>query len=82
MFTTIKVYACYTVKIYINKPKNIFSNRGERARCAGPGSAFAKAASSVFPSSDGKAREVAIDPCTVHSTVQKYLRLFVYSECL
>ena len=46
-------------------------------------------ASSVFPSSDGKAREadgkareVAINPCTVHSTVQKCLQLFVYSECL
>ena len=82
MFTTIKVYACYAVKIYIKKNEKIFSNRGARTRCAGPGSAYAKAASSVFPSSDGKAREVAIDPCTVHSTVQKCLGLFVYSECL
>ena len=35
MFTTIKVYACYAIKIYKNKPKNIF-----KQGCAGPGSAF------------------------------------------
>ena len=39
MMTTIKVYACYTVKIYKKQtPQN--SNRGARARRAGPGSAF------------------------------------------
>ena len=41
MLTKIKVYACYTVKIYTKILQN-FSNRGARARCAGPGSAFVR----------------------------------------
>mgnify|MGYP003691693543 CR=1 FL=1 len=40
MLTKIKVYACYTVKIY-TKTTEFFSNRGARTRRAGPGSAFA-----------------------------------------
>ena len=40
--TKINVYACYTVKIYKNKPVIFFSKGGggARARRAGPGSAF------------------------------------------
>ena len=38
MMTTMKVYACNTVKIYKNKPEKIF--RGARARRAGPRFAF------------------------------------------
>ena len=43
MLTTIKVYACYAVKMYKNKPKNISKQGGEEgggARCAGLRSAF------------------------------------------
>ena len=39
MLTKLKIYACYTVNIYKNKPKK-FSNRGSRALRSGPGSAF------------------------------------------
>ena len=38
--TTIKVYACFTVKIYKNKPPKKFKQGGSPAR-VGPGSAFA-----------------------------------------
>ena len=42
MVTQIKVYACYIVKIYKNKPQ-FFFKPGARARRAGPGSAFVNA---------------------------------------
>ena len=40
MLTKIKVYAYLTVKFYKKENPKIFSNRGERARCADPGSAL------------------------------------------
>ena len=39
MLTIIKKNACYTVKIFKNKPKT-FSNREARVLYAGPGSAY------------------------------------------
>ena len=38
LLTTFKLYACYAVKFYKNKPKEYFK-QGARARCAGTGSA-------------------------------------------
>ena len=40
LLTKIKVYACYTVKIYKSKPVIFFQNGGGGAWRAGPGSAF------------------------------------------
>ena len=39
MLTTIKVYACYAVKIKKNKPSK-YLNKVTRPRCAGPESEF------------------------------------------
>ena len=39
MMSTIQVYACFTVKIYKNKPPKKFK-QGARAWRAGPGPAF------------------------------------------
>ena len=40
MLTKIKVYACYTVKIYKNKLQIFFQTVGARTQCVGPESGF------------------------------------------
>ena len=48
MLTKIKVYACYTVKIYKNKPQLFFKPGGGRPRRADPGSAFDRRGRPVY----------------------------------
>ena len=60
MLTKIKVYACYIQSTFSKTNLQNVSNRGARARCAGPGSSFDLEA--LFGGSGGGATGVATPP--------------------